>query len=296
MRKSVERQRSEAEARLRRQNRRLILWSLVPMTAVACLVWFGAHYYDYRQEMAAINEQQATREAEWPKVLAALTERRLEREANENTAIRESIYKQMIAGVQTPPDIGDTQCNHLKQYNDPASRDVFISKSYCVWPLDFVPELESVYGVELKPEVAAAFQRMVIDASNVGHDIRATSGYRSYADQAATFVSWLNSEGFEAAESKSAYAGYSEHQTGLAVDVATLGCSLDCFATTPAYDWMLDNAHRYGFVERYPYGESQTTGYGYESWHWRYIGPDAATDYYESNARTLEHFWQFATE
>lgn len=296
MRKSVQRQRSEAEVRLRRQNRRLILWSLVPMTVVACLVWFGAHYNDFTQHMAKLEAAQAKQDAEFPKVLAALKERRKVREAEENTAIRSDIYENMIAGDATPPELESTRCNYLKKHHIPSENDVFISKSNCVWPLTFEPQLQTVYGIDVKPEVATAFQQMVIDASNIGLDIRATSGYRSYADQAATYLYWFNNQGYETAESHSAYPGYSEHQTGLAVDVSTPGCTLECFATTPSYAWMIENAHRYGFIERYPEEETDVTGYNYEPWHWRYVGVETATEYYEQKSPTLEHFWRFVTE
>lgn len=296
MRKSVERGREDAEARYRRQNRRLLLWSLVPMTAVACLVWLGAHFYDAQTAIAQIEREQATREAEFPKVLAALEERRKIREADENSAIRTDIYERTIAGDSAPPELDAKRCNYLRKHHLPDQTDVFVSKNICVWPLTFEPELTEVYGVQLRPDTAEAFQQLEVDASSAGYTILATSGYRSFADQAATYLFWYSNQGYDVAESHSAYPGYSEHQTGLAVDVSTPGCALDCFATTDAYAWMVENSHRYGFIERYPEDKSEITGYNYEPWHWRYVGVETATKYHEQAAPTLENFWQLATE
>lgn len=93
-----------------------------------------------------------------------------------------------------------------------------------------------------------------------------TSGYRDYYRQAEIF-----------AESEAGYAqepGASEHQTGLAFDV-TVETS-EGFENTPQYSWLMSNAHKYGFIQRYPANKSSITGISYEPWHYRYVGVDAA--------------------
>src|SRR5690606_33070642 len=111
------------------------------------------------------------------------------------------------------------------------------------------------YGATLRREAATQFALLVQAAQKDGMTIGATSSYRSYAAQIATYQHWVSVNGsIAAADTVSARAGYSEHQTGLAVDVSSGGCSLDCFAGTPAYAWMKKNAHAYGFIERYPPG------------------------------------------
>ncbi|MBP3653369.1 MAG: M15 family metallopeptidase [Clostridia bacterium] len=93
-----------------------------------------------------------------------------------------------------------------------------------------------------------------------------TSGYRDYNRQAEIF-----------AESEAGYAqepGASEHQTGLAFDV-TVETS-EGFENTPQYSWLMSNAHKYGFIQRYPANKSSITGISYEPWHYRYVGVDAA--------------------
>ena len=102
------------------------------------------------------------------------------------------------------------------------------------------------------------------DADMNGYTI--TSGYRDYNRQAEIY-----------AESEPGYAqepGASEHQTGLAFDV-TVETNLG-FENTPQYAWLMENAHKYGFIQRYPANKVDQTGIAYEPWHYRYVGEEAA--------------------
>jgi D-alanyl-D-alanine carboxypeptidase len=87
--------------------------------------------------------------------------------------------------------------------------------------------------------------------------------------------------------------GYSEHQTGLAVDFAARGVSTlqVSFAKTKAGIWLAANAYRYGFVLRYPSGKTAITGYSFEPWHFRYVGVEVATAMHDQNIQTLEEFY-----
>jgi len=93
-----------------------------------------------------------------------------------------------------------------------------------------------------------------------------TSGYRDYNRQAEIY-----------AESEPGYAqepGASEHQTGLCFDVTVE--TADGFENTPQYAWLMKNAHKYGFIQRYPANKVEQTGISYEPWHYRYVGVEAA--------------------
>jgi LAS superfamily LD-carboxypeptidase LdcB len=96
----------------------------------------------------------------------------------------------------------------------------------------------------------------------------------------------VNAYGQSTADTFSARPGHSEHQTGLAIDVNSID---DSFAATPESAWLASNAHRYGFIIRYPKGKEHITGYKYESWHIRYLGVDTATAVYNSGL-TLEEY------
>ena len=175
-----------------------------------------------------------------------------------------------------------------------SSMTVLVNKHNPLSPLTYAPEdLQPFGSVLLRTEAAEAAHRMFADASAAGAPMVALSGYRSYETQQGTYASWAAQYGTDQADVASARPGYSEHQTGLALDIGTGGaCDLQpCFKDTAAALWAAENAHRYGFVVRYPWWHHETTGYWYESWHLRYIGVDEATALKESGFETLEGFW-----
>lgn len=106
-------------------------------------------------------------------------------------------------------------------------------------------------------------------------DLRIASAYRSFAAQASLKTTYKVSYG-SGANAFSADQGYSEHQLGTTVDFTTLSSkgALIGFDKTPAYAWLNQHAHEYGFVLSYPKGN---TYYQYEPWHWRYVGRALAT-------------------
>lgn len=118
------------------------------------------------------------------------------------------------------------------------------------------------------------------------------SGYRTYSYQEGLFNKYVEENGEEEANKYSARAGYSEHQTGLAFDFNWIN---DEFSRTKEYLWLVDNAHNYGFILRYPEGKEEITGYQYEPWHWRYVGKELATNIYESG-KTLEEYFNIVVE
>ena len=89
-------------------------------------------------------------------------------------------------------------------------------------------------------------------------------------------------------------AGYSEHQTGLTVDLLPIGrsnCRInDCIDETPQGVWLAKNAWRYGFILRYEKGRTSTTGVGFEPWHFRFVGTPLATAYHDGGWHTYEQF------
>jgi D-alanyl-D-alanine carboxypeptidase len=99
--------------------------------------------------------------------------------------------------------------------------------------------------------------------------------------------------GKKVAENLAAHPGYSEHQTGLAADVSTtaLGCRITNFGKSSASAWISTNGWQYGFIVRYPNGETATTGYQYEPWHLRFVGVELATQMHDQKITVLEKFW-----
>ena len=114
----------------------------------------------------------------------------------------------------------------------------------------------------------------------------AQSGYRSYDRQAELYNYYKRTYGEKYASRISAKPGTSEHQTGLAMDVTSPSVGYDLvekFANTKEGKWVAKNAHKYGFIIRYPKGKENETGYAYEPWHLRYVGKDAAKEIYSKN-------------
>ncbi len=135
----------------------------------------------------------------------------------------------------------------------------------------------------------SAFNKMKSDASGDGVSLKVISGYRSYSRQSTIYNNYVSKDGKAKADTYSARAGHSEHQTGLAADINSLSTS---FINTKEGKWLNDNCYKYGFIIRYPKGKNDITGYMYEPWHIRYVGVDLATKLYNSgNWITIEEYF-----
>ncbi|WP_143602672.1 M15 family metallopeptidase, partial [Floricoccus penangensis] len=129
-----------------------------------------------------------------------------------------------------------------------------------------------------------AIRRMISDMQNKGMSVKNSYfGYRSYGHQAQLYNEYIGIYGKVGADRIAARPGHSEHQTGLAFDIQ-LGGQFEI-------NWIARNAHRYGFIVRYPAGKELITGYQYEFWHLRYVG-NKATNIYNSG-KTLEEYYNF---
>ena len=125
--------------------------------------------------------------------------------------------------------------------------------------------------------------------SERGFNMWAQSGFRSYSTQKSVYNNWVKKDGKAKADTYSARAGYSEHQSGLAADLNHVGSSFD---NTKEAKWLEENCYKYGFILRYPKGKQDVTGYIYESWHFRYVGIPLATKLYNNGDwLTLEEYF-----
>lgn len=174
---------------------------------------------------------------------------------------------------------------------DPTSPWVVVNKQHPLQPLNYAPsDLTSVgNGEQMRAEAAQHLLQMIADAKAAGLTIYAASGYRSYSTQVSVYANEVKSYGQTVADSESARPGYSEHQTGWAVDIGGGGCNItDCFGSTAEGKWAVANAYRYGFILRYTPADSSVTGYRAESWHFRYVGTTLAEYMHSSGTATLE--------
>lgn len=168
--------------------------------------------------------------------------------------------------------------------------------------LDYVPELTSA-AVSHAPDaeqVSAVTEKplesLVTAAQSDGISLTLSSAYRSAKDQQDTYNSLLALHGTDYVHEYVAVPGASEHQTGLAVDIATAthGCAIDansCSLDAGAITWLRKHAASYGFIERYPSGKQSITGVAGEHWHYRYVGVPLAKALTGANL-TLDEFVQ----
>ncbi|GLV65918.1 hypothetical protein Bmyc01_45870 [Bacillus mycoides] len=143
----------------------------------------------------------------------------------------------------------------------------------------------------LRKEAADALEKLFDLAKQEGIQLNAVSGFRSYEYQKNLYASNVKKNGQEHTDRFSAKPGHSEHQTGLTMDVSSKSANNELelsFANTKEGKWLKDNAHRAGFIIRYPKGKESITGYAYEPWHIRYVG-DIAENIYKKHL-TLEEY------
>ncbi len=187
---------------------------------------------------------------------------------------------------------------------EPEKIEVLVNKKRNL-PSDYVPEdlvkLSEVPTVLSNPEVnqlrSAAYEALkeLFKAANEeeGYILYARSGYRSYSTQTSLYASYVDNYGQKAADKYSAKPGQSEHQTGLSIDITCEAMNLkldDTFADTLEGQWVAENAHRFGYIIRYPKGQEAITGYMYEPWHIRYLGEELAGKVHESGLTLEEYF------
>jgi LAS superfamily LD-carboxypeptidase LdcB len=119
-------------------------------------------------------------------------------------------------------------------------------------------------------------------------NILPTTAYRGFAFQQNLYNNYVKKDGIEAADTYSARPGFSEHQTGLAIDLKDSSLSTIRINDTD-YTWLKNNAYKYGFIIRFPANKEKLTGYQEENWHIRYVGLDAAQKIHDSELSLEEY-------
>ena len=159
---------------------------------------------------------------------------------------------------------------------------------------DYIPkDLINVNGLKINKEAYESFLKMKEDMKKDDLSIRIISAYRDYNYQENLYNSYLKKEKQSIVDTYSARAGFSEHHTGLAIDVDNGKLNFDNFYLTKEFTWMQDNAHKYGFILRYPKDKEDITGYSYEPWHYRYVGKEIAEYIKKHNSTYEEYYYEF---
>ena len=172
---------------------------------------------------------------------------------------------------------------------------VIVNKYYKL-DKDYKPELVSVsskYSIDekqlLTKDANIAFEEMCEAAKKDGIYIYSGSSYRSYDYQSLLYNDRVKTDGLEYANQTAAKAGYSEHQTGLAIDITNKKWRNYIEDDFIEYEWLIENSYKYGYILRYPEGKEHITGYAYEPWHFRYITVEVATELKEKNITYEEY-------
>jgi D-alanyl-D-alanine carboxypeptidase len=190
---------------------------------------------------------------------------------------------------------------------DPESSWIVVNKQNPLNPIDYVPKdlvapqfpvlNANPYGRKLRKEASKAAYKLAMAMKAAGKgSLVIQSAYRSYAEQKTIHARQVEKYGLTTGEALAARPGYSEHQTGWAMDVSARGqgCQIRvCFGQTKAGRWLAENAWRFGFIIRYPSEATKVTGYQYEPWHLRYVGQGLAMVMHDDKVRVLEKFFGY---
>lgn len=186
----------------------------------------------------------------------------------------------------TPTNINDNNLMLVNKY-------YYLTEDYT--PDDLIT-LTAKYNTgvnsQMRKQAADAFMEMSDAATLDNIIIKNASAYRSYQYQVNLYDKYVERDGKQAADTYSARAGFSEHQTGLATDINQID---NDFENTDAFKWLQNNAYKYGFILRFPKDKENITGYQYEPWHYRYVGKDVAKQITEENI-TLEEYYAYYIE
>lgn len=164
------------------------------------------------------------------------------------------------------------------------NKNFYLTKDYVPNNLINIPEISIKHAnknIMLQSIVIEAYIKMIteLELSN----LYIFSGYRDYYKQEALYNYYQD-------DNYSAKPGFSEHQTGLAIDISKKDIGLtDFFKDTTEYKILINNCHKYGFILRYPENKQDKTGYYFEPWHFRYVG-EIHAKFIMENGLTLEEY------
>lgn len=210
---------------------------------------------------------------------------------NKNSDLKiTQVIKNVNMNLDKPHYEFSTPANNLNTTYILVNKYYYLDENYVPENLEEISKQYALSNMKLVKEAKEAFEEMAKAAKKEGLNIVAMSTYRDYTYQTNLYDKYVKQDGKEAADTYSGRPGYSEHQTGLAVDVFNNKESYTNFHTTEEFIWMQEHAKEYGFILRFPQNKEEETGYQYESWHYRYVGLQIAT-YISENNITLEEYY-----
>ncbi len=190
---------------------------------------------------------------------------------------------------------------NTEEVENPDDILVIVNK-YNYLPSNYKPSdlvyLDGAYGnqVPLRKVAKEAFLKLQSAAkTDLNINLMPSTAYRSEAFQTTLYNNYVASDGKEKADTYSARPGYSEHQTGLAIDLRNTALT-NVRLTDENYEWLENNAYKYGFIIRFPKDKENITGYQFENWHIRYVGIEVATKMHNDNLCLEEYYDLYVKE
>ena len=205
------------------------------------------------------------------------------REKN-NTSIMDTVT-QVNIGLDIP------FYEEIKTIENPDSYTTLVNK-YNAIREDYTPSdlvsLSFNSNYKLRKKAAESYEELTSAALLDQVIVYPFSAYRTKNYQNGLYTNYSKRDGVKAADTYSARPRHSEHELGLAVDIRSK--ELNDNLTDNDYKWMLDNAHKFGFIVRYPKGSTNITGYIEEPWHLRYVGTEVAKEIHEKGITFDEYY------
>lgn len=220
--------------------------------------------------------------------LNELSKKELERESEKSKKV-DSVPKDGEKNKEENSASTEEKTFDFSKWNQSCAHEMIVINKDNPIPDSMQVKTKSCRGKEVAVEACEDLENMILDAKKSGITLWISSGYRNIDLQTRLFNRQIEVEkskaviSTEEAEKRAAKVvakpGTSEHNTGLAIDFNGVE---DNFYTTKEYKWMMDNSHKYGFIERYQKKWKDYTGVIYEPWHFRYVGKDNAPKIKES--------------
>ena len=251
------------------------------------VIWIGLHNWNLDKSIAALNLEQ---QADEPSQKIPESQDKPDNESEEKKKTETPVEPSEEPKESPKPPV-EKPSNNRYDPNQKYPEVPTVKNGLIVANKQFPLPVDYNNGED--PLARTAFNKMAAAAKLDGFDLVAFSTFRSFERQETLYNQYVEKDGQQAADQYSARPGYSEHQTGLSFDIGEKNFEQHwaeaSFGETPAGEWIAQNAHLYGFILRYPLGKEDVTGYMHESWHFRYVGVEPATDMF-THKQTLEEY------
>ena len=214
------------------------------------------------------------------------------KENNPNLSNKEIVLNVNI-GLDNPFYTNTKEATDLYENTILVNKYNYLNADYEPKDLEEVNTYYARNGMKLVKEAKEQYEAMAKAAENANLKLVISSSYRSYQYQENLYNNYVIQDGEEIANTYSAKPGFSEHQTGLAIDLSNGKTSYTDFENTKEFKWMQENAYKYGFILRFPEDKVNVTGYQYEPWHYRYLGIKIASYIHENKISYEEYYAMF---